>query len=199
MEIVSIQTRKLATAYIIGMRLGSSVSGGTIESQPLPQPKEAGAISGTYDYTSADASAGLSFSYVDELGQPTMIKFSEALCGVNRTKVVARTPMPGRDHDLLQLISNGSYEIDVGLAISYPIGDDRDDGSVLYQDFEKVINMLNHKGPLQAQSAFLDAYGISQVVVLSHSATEDAWVNRQPITIKLISDEPYVIKELRDA
>ncbi len=91
-------------------------------------------------------------------------------------------------------ITDGDYQLSISVGI---VAVD-DDGRICDQYPERAVaqlrEIMERPEALEVNSAFLDLFGISHIVVTGFSAKQMTHSNRQVIEITALSDTEYVIE-----
>lgn len=127
------------------------------------------------------------------------IEIDECILSVTQEKNIVSTPLQGRDGTVKEYISDGDYNITAEIAVTnynQKGGELNDESSFEYpkEKLETLVKLLQVKDTIIVDSAFLDVFGVTSVVVQSYSLQQETHSNRQSLQIQLLSDEPYEIK-----
>lgn len=120
------------------------------------------------------------------------VTLEDAVVSVSRERRIVSTGLVGRDGTVKEYINEGDW------AISIAVGLQGMEGGAMAdvwpeERLREVRKLLEAKEALRVQSAFLDVWGISRMVVKSVSATQETESNYQTLGISAVSDEDYEI------
>lgn len=120
------------------------------------------------------------------------VTLADAVVSVSRERRIVSTGLVGRDGTVKEYINEGDWQISIAVGLQ-----GMRDGAMAdvwpEESVREVRKLLEAKEALRVQSAFLDVWGISRMVVKSVSATQETESNYQTLGISAVSDEDYEI------
>jgi len=119
------------------------------------------------------------------------LKLNDApLVTINRAKTVIRTPVAGRDGTVKEIISNDDYQISIrGILVNHT------KRAKPYEDFEKLLAMLNENKNHPVTSKLFNKCGITDLVVTGFDFPPvEGYINVMAYSITAYSDEPEEFK-----
>lgn len=116
------------------------------------------------------------------------LTLADAVASVSRERRIVSTAMVGRDGTVKEYINEGDWALNFvvgvqpvdagGIADEYPV-----------EELKKLKKYLDEKRSLRVQSAFLDVFGISRIVIKNFSVVQTTDQNYQGVSISAVSDE----------
>ncbi len=127
-----------------------------------------------------------------EDGRGEGVTLPDAVVSVSRERRIVSTGLVGRDGTVKEYVNEGDW------SISIVVGVQGMEGGVMADvwpedDLRALRRLLERKESLRVQSAFLDVWGISRMVVKGYSAGQMTEGNYQVVNISAVSDEDYEI------
>lgn len=120
------------------------------------------------------------------------LTLDNAVVSVSQQKQIVSTQVVGRRGTVKEYISDGDYAVNISVGIQ-PIKN----GSIVDEypsdGVQELRKFLIEAETLKVQSAFLDLWNISSIVVKSFNATQATATNIQVVEISAESDEDYNI------
>lgn len=120
------------------------------------------------------------------------LTLDNAVVSVSQQKQIVSTQVVGRRGTVKEYISDGDYSVNISVGIQ-PIKN----GSIVDEypsdGVQELRKFLTEAETLKVQSAFLDLWNISGIVVKSFNATQATDTNIQVVEISAESDEDYNI------
>ncbi len=175
---------KLGTLPGYAMPGGTSENGGAINSS-----EERWAGSGDY-WLGRTALTDL----VVKVPGEGLLLINDVTVNVSLQKEVVKTALVGRAGTIKEYITDGDYQLSMSVGL---VAVD-DEGRITDQYPERAMaqlrEILERPEALEVNSAFLDIFGITHIVVTGFSAKQMTHSNRQEIEITALSDTEYVIE-----
>lgn len=123
-----------------------------------------------------------------------LLLINDITMNVSLQKEIVKTALVGRKGTIKEYISDGDYQINMNVGLVAI----NDRGEIIDRYPERAMaqlrKILETGEDLEVNSAFLDVFGISRIVVTGFSAQQMTHSNRQLISITAISDDDYMIK-----
>ena len=118
------------------------------------------------------------------------LEVDNAIVSVSQQKQIVTTQVVGRRGTVKEYISDGDYSVNISVGIQ-PV-----EGGVIKDEYpvegvRELRKFLAESGTLRVQSAFLDLWEITRIVVKSFNATQATASNYQQVQITADSDEEY--------
>lgn len=113
---------------------------------------------------------------------------ADAVASVSRERRIVSTSMVGRDGTVKEYINEGDW------AVSLVVGIQQVDATGITDEYpvdelKTLKKFLDEKQSLRVQSAFLDVFGISRIVIKNFSVVQTTDQNYQGVSISAVSDE----------
>lgn len=117
-------------------------------------------------------------------------EFAEAYVNVSRQKTIVKTSVVGKDGSVKEFISNNDFTLDIQIALK-----DEDDNDIYPIDqLNDFAELLAENRELKVGSEFLDAFKITEIVIINYNVPQQTYSNRQNISIQAESDTPYLMR-----
>ena len=176
--------------YKLGTLPGYAMPSGTSE-QGNPINKSEEKWSGSSDYwLGRTALTDLVIKVPDE----GLLLMNDATVNVSLQKEVVKPALVGRAGTIKEYITDGDYQLSISVGL---VAVD-DEGRITDQYPERAMaqlrEILERPEALEVNSAFLDLFGITHIVVTGFTAKQMTHSNRQVIEITALSDTEYVIE-----
>lgn len=115
---------------------------------------------------------------------PLLLRIDTALITVSQTTNIVKTPIQGRDWDVIEYIAQANFIIDVEGSIVSPFLNQFPE-----DDLKKLIDWLTRPEQVQVASNFLLLFGITDIVITDKKWSEKMGSrNEVPFSFTAISD-----------
>lgn len=122
------------------------------------------------------------------------------LMDVSMSKNVVKTNIQGLSGTVKEYIADGDYVINMtGNIIGVTNGNSTQDIGQVYPriDTDRVIQICKVPQSITITSAFLQSFGINEVVIIDQKfAEKEGYRNEQPFQITMLSDQPINLEEV---
>ena len=118
------------------------------------------------------------------------LTIDNAIVSVSQQKQIVTTQVVGRRGTVKEYISGGDYAVNISVGIQ-PIEDGTIKDEYPTDGVRELRKFLTESESLRVQSAFLDLWEITRIVVKSFNATQATASNYQQVQITADSDEEY--------
>lgn len=128
----------------------------------------------------------------DELGKAGTLTIDDATVSISRQKQIVRTTIPGVVGTIKEYICDGDYDIKITVGI-VAVRDGQIVDEYPEEGLRVVRKFLDAGHELLVHSTFLNIFDITDIVIKSHSISQETASNRQVIHIDAESSISYMI------
>lgn len=134
-------------------------------------------------------------SYPKEKIQYKIIVLKEVLISISKEKNIVSTTIPAREGTIKEYIGADDYNITVDVGISdTDLEKEKYSTDYPLDKVEEFIKIINQPLELEVQSDFLELFNIKSAIVTGYNLQQETHSNRQSLSIKMISETPYLIR-----